>query len=134
MSNKQRQIRVSGLTATTNIEVLRSHFEHYGEVKNCFMMPNVSYTLCYLVIHRRSWWRLLEYGLPFDENKITKGHYPPYLLRVYTHTKLTFIFASPSFSQSSNQALVTMVTMEGMEAALQGMEGFTFNGRRLSLT
>ncbi|KAK9899812.1 hypothetical protein P389DRAFT_4266 [Cystobasidium minutum MCA 4210] len=74
MSNKQRQIRVSGLTATSNIEVLRDHFERYGQVKNCFMMPN-----------------------------------------------------------SANQAIVTMMTMEGLEAALQGLEGFMFNGRRLSL-
>jgi hypothetical protein len=41
MSRKQRNLYVWGLDATSNIDVLKQHFERIGEVQTAFRINNV---------------------------------------------------------------------------------------------
>lgn len=116
MSNKQRQLRVSGLDATSNMDVLRQHFERYGPVQTCFMMSAVGHSSCLVF----QWSPIMEY-IP-----CLLGYSLPHVCK---HADIP----PQPVSQSSNQAIVTMKQLEHVHPATQAMDGFVFNGRKLSV-
>jgi len=127
MSAKQRTLRVTGLDATSDTDALKQHFERYGPVQTCFRMNNVS---CLDML-------LLGEGLRCFHLPRWKAYadvpYAPYLQAGYDCC--SSIHADPRnlLLQSGNQVMVKMSDINNVEPAIQGMDGSTFNGRRLQV-